>query len=467
MERKLVITFTRLSPARRTLPWLLLVVLITSCARERGVRVVLVTLDTLRWDSFAGAPDAPAAMPHLAEWASDATVFERFHAASSSTQPSHASMLTGLQPWAHGVHRNGMRLEAVRRTVPEILGEAGFETAAVVASMPLASVFGFDQGFARYVDAFDLGDLESPYWRQAAARAADAEGEVAPSADEPFYSLAEATVERAFAELDAMTSRRQFLWLHLFDPHSPYGDAVEGELRSHPGRILQLVERGEDPAAAIAEARRLYDADVASMDAVLARWLERLARQEDVYETHVVIVSDHGESFGEDGSMAHSRRLTPEQIHVPLLLHSPRLAPGTRSDVAGCVDLAPTLLALAGVEADLPGGRDLTSRGGVRPHAFGMRRPFDRPTPDRRIDGSEQLLPEHWFFWVDESGRLVRGNRDFLVPPPGGEEIPAAEAARARMLFAAFEDELEAAQAGGEIENPEVLEALRALGYVD
>ena len=76
----------------------------------------------------------------------------------------------------------------------------------------------------------------------------------------------------------------------------------------------------------------------------------------------MVIAADHGESFGEGGAVAHGLRLTDEQIRVPLVILSPRVAAGVRGDVAGSVDVAATLLSLAGVESPgepWSGARDL------------------------------------------------------------------------------------------------------------
>ena len=66
--------------------------------------------------------------------------------------------------------------------------------------------------------------------------------------------------------------------------------------------------------------------------------LAQLDAQRNRFETHVLIVSDHGESLGEAGSLGHGFRLSDVEIHVPALLLSPRVAPGHRDDVAGSID---------------------------------------------------------------------------------------------------------------------------------
>ncbi len=141
----------------------LLVPLLATCAvvavrcaprGEAEIRVVLITLDTLRMDAFLGSADRPSQMPRLWEWAKRGRVLERYYSATSSTQPSHATLFTGLHPWEHGVPRNGMVLVDERVTLAERLKDAGFRTAAVVVSFPLHGQFGFDQGFDTYHDRF-------------------------------------------------------------------------------------------------------------------------------------------------------------------------------------------------------------------------------------------------------------------------------------------------------------------------
>ncbi len=422
---------------------------------RQGQRLVLITLDTLRYDSFAGAPDRPSTMPHLRRWAEQATVFERFFAATSATQPSHASMFTGLQPWEHGVTGNRLLLADHHVTVAERLREAGFATAAVVASFPVSERFGLAQGFEHYRDDFVKGLVPRHL--------------VEGDSDVAFYSLADVITDRALAQLDATTSHRQFFWFHYFDPHGPYGDTAGGST-IQPREVIQLARAGKETAEAVDRAHRLYDADVAFLDAALSRLFERLDEDAAELETHVVVTADHGESFGEDGSIAHGRRLIPSELHVPCLIRSPRLAAGQRRDVAGSIDVAATLLALAGLEED-PGrarplrGRDM-SRPNPRARAFGMRRTWERPHRDVRLDGTVHLLEvdDHLFFMVDEEGEIFRGNSEQLLAPER-TALPDEEAHKMRRLFAAFEQRLgkNAAQSD---DDPEVEEALRSLGYV-
>ena len=434
----------------------------TACTNQgEGIRVVLITLDTLRYDSFAGSPST---MPRLSQWAERAAIFDRFYASTASTQPSHASMFTGLHPWQHGVSQNGMQLSETHQTVAEQLRDAGFETSAVVASFPVSQRFGFGQGFDRFHDRFVTGGVGGE-WLAAAQQIEDEDAE----RGDPFYSLADAVVTQALAELDAATARRQFFWLHFFDPHAPYGNTTD-EATISPPDVFRLATQGEDTTAALARARRMYDADVGFLDSALARVLERLDADASRFETHIVIVSDHGESFGEEGSMAHGRRLIPSQLHVPCLIRSPRIEAGRRDDVASSIDIAATLLTLAGVEAEPAGpsaSRDLTQPIRRPQRAFGMRRTYTKPYIDRRLDGSVHVIDGLLFYVVDGSGELLRGNGDALMATAGAvTKLSAEEGQRLRGLFGGFEQELSRTQAEVDLE-PGVGDALRTLGYVE
>ena len=186
-----------------------------------------------------------------------------------------------------------------------------------------------------------------------------------------------------------------------------------------------------------------------------------------------VFVSDHGESFGEGRSLGHGERLTTQQIHVPLVIVSPRVAAG-RSDVpVGSVDVAATLESLAGGDR-LPGaGRDLTAdpaRWRAEQPVVGMRRTFAEPYEDVRTDGSIEMVDGHRFYFVAGElaggvavGREYTGNADGIAANDGH---PVAPELRERLLalFERFSAELDGTPHSEQLD-PETQRALEALGY--
>ncbi len=410
--------------------------------RPSGLRVVLITLDTTRADALL-TDEEPAPLEHLSGWARQGLVFAGLYAPSGETQPSHATMFTGMHPWRHGVLTNPAPLPRHLETVAERLGDAGFETGAVVASFPLERRFGFAQGFDLYFDELIAGPL--------AARRG--------------FSPAEFVAQQADRMLDELSGDKQFLWLHFFDPHAPYGfhsRSPKDRLRPSDVRIA-ITDHGADPEEVLARARHLYDEDVRIMDRQVDRLLRRLEEESSRFETHIVIVADHGENFGETGSLGHGRRLTRMDLHVPLIILSPDVEPGMRAEPVGMVDVPATLLDLAGVASDLGTSRSLLEPD-VRRQIVGMQRPFIEPFEEIRIDGSTHVLEGLRFFSMID-GRLYMGNSSevFLEEMEPGELEPE-RIAELKSLFATFESEL-----GDPESSPvddEVLEQMRALGYI-
>lgn len=421
---------------------------LAACSDTRGERIVLVTVDTWRADALAD-------MPRTAAFLHRGQLFEQSYSATSTTQPTHASLLTGLHPWQHGVTRNGEVLGTDVTTVAERLAAAGYATGAVVASFPLGRRFGFDQGFQRYTDTFD--QLYVQNW----------EGESIE--DGRFFSLGRTIAAEARATAAALAGDRQFLWIHLFDPHDPYGDADPDPERAKEALpiLALLLAAGKGPEAKareyLAQAETLYRRDLAAVDGTLADLLEELA-SDARFTTHVVVTGDHGESFGEQGCIGHGKRLTPEQVHVPLAIVSPRVSPGTRTDAAGSVDVAATLLALGGVDRTGTHGRDLLGPVPPAAHAYGMRRNFTSRKSEQLVDG-RQLLVEGTRFFVAGDGQLLTGDAEHvLVDDDPTRPYTGPRAADLRAAFTGFDALLEGTSVEL-LENDEVNRALHALGY--
>lgn len=406
-----------------------------------GVRVVLITLDTVRADAFLTSDGTPPLELTRAR-ARNGLVFERHYSATGQTQPSHATMFTGLDPWRHGVTLNSASLAEDQETLAERLKAAGFETAAVVASYPLASRFGFDQGFDIYIEEFVDG---TPNTRQG-------------------FSPANFVLEHAIRVLDEAKEKKQFLWVHFFDAHSPYGALTEkkGDRMRPPEMRVAITESGADREDVLTRARELYERDIRIMDRHLDALFERLEQESDEMETHILLVADHGENFGETGSLGHGRRLTRWGLHVPLFILSPKVGPGVRSEPVGMIDIPATILDLAGVEQDFGSSKSLLDPT-VRRRVVGMRRIIMKPFDEKRLDGSIHRIEGLCFYSVD-GDRIYMGSRQGVALEDSDAREPDADrVAQLEKLFARFEEELADPNVGNL--DTQAIEQMRALGY--
>ncbi len=331
--------------------------------------VVLITVDTLRADHLPayGYPlPTASAVDRLAE---RGVLFRLAFAASSSTAPSHVSMFTGRYPSFHsaGNFNGQLRLHRSATTLAEVLSARGYATAAVVSNQVLrAARLGLDQGFDSYDDELAGKELNRKTRQQNADQA----------------------VAKALARLEGMASDRYFLWLHLQDPHGPYDPPADwrcpAELRGpdddrslaagtdHSGH--QAIPRyqlyGEQRR--LDQYRRRYDCEIAYFDRELDRLLSRL--EQDRRNTLVILTSDHGEAFGEDGFyFAHGHSVGLDLVRVPLILAGPGLPRGREIEIpVSNVSLFATVLDLLKIK---------TPRGVERSLAPLIRKPTRRPRP--------------------------------------------------------------------------------------
>ena len=265
--------------------------------------LVLITIDTLRADRLGSYGYATARTPAMDALASDGARFSRAYTTAPITLPAHASLLTGRYPPGHGSRHNGVRVIDSIPTLATVLQSVGFRTGAFVSAFPLDDRFGLARGF-------DLYDDELP-------RGADGKPLNERGGDE--------TVRRATSWISADATRRFFLWVHLFEPHAPYGEP-----------------EGMRPVAA------RYDDEIAASDRSVNQLLGALGNR--AASTLVVLAADHGEAFGEHEEVGHSIFVYDTTLRIPLLFRGPGIRSGTVIDApVSLVDIVPTVQALLGV----------------------------------------------------------------------------------------------------------------------
>lgn len=306
-------------------------------------RIVLVTIDTLRADhvGFEGYP-LPIT-PFLDSLADQGVVFRRALAQAPTTGPSHASIFTGLYPIQHRVQANGQKLDPVFLTLAEALLQAGYRTAAFVSTNAHFKWGALSQGFEVYDEQPRFNEEGGKHKRK-------------------DYRSAGETIEAAIEWLaEQERDEKLFLWIHVYDPHLPFGPPKEllkevermskelgvEVLRDH----LRAAHGNPDRRRMFKDIQR-YDAEILYVD----RQLERLYRAmvEPGINDLWVVTSDHGQGLNShDGWMGHARQIYEVQMRVPLLFHFTGSGPPPAvidTALVEHVDLVPTLAELASVE---------------------------------------------------------------------------------------------------------------------
>jgi len=300
--------------------------------------VIIVSLDTMRADRLGVLSRQPSLTPYLDELAGEGLVFSEAHATAPWTLPSHTSIFTSLMPFDHHVRWSWMRIPQDQVMLAEHFRDAGYRTAAFTGGGYVAGHFGFRQGFTLYQDHDEIAE----HGPEAIAAAA-----------------LDWTRDTAHAPY--------FMFVHTYEPHSPFqrGAAISG---SDPGRLTSDVSFAEvekihngDLVLTAGEREHvinLYDADIAHTDRVMGGLLKQLRDEGLLDNTILVVLSDHGEDLWDHSdirSPGHGHSLYQELIRVPLFVRAPgRVPSGSRlSTPVSLLDVAPTLLAMAGFKPDL------------------------------------------------------------------------------------------------------------------
>jgi len=331
--------------------------------------ILLLSIDTLRRDALSAySPDAPPT-PHLDALIEDSVRFDDALSSGSWTLPAVASFTTGLTAEEHRMSKRNWRIPLRLPRLAERLAAQGYVTAAAVDNGWARAVAGFDRGFQRFA--------QRP--RETESFGSRLEHRVGMTTSQTLTWLASAWIAEH-------RSQPFFFWLHYFEPHGPYQPPVDLRPPGPPpaGQSFRFgtelyfdnfrARRKADGDAApspqtVAWARSLYEAEVRSIDREVGKLIAEL-RKNDLYDRMlIVLVSDHGEEFGEHGSLSHGFTTYPEIVRVPMAIKPPGGAPGqhvaapvstrrifhTLLDAAGvspapCND-EPSLLALVGDNA--------------------------------------------------------------------------------------------------------------------
>jgi arylsulfatase A-like enzyme len=328
--------------------------------------ILLVVLDAARRDAIE-CYDAAARTPTIAALARDGHHLPRAYATSSWTLPSHASMFTGLLPRTLGLGQppdgtaasvRPILAGVSERLLSRVLGTAGYTCHGFSANAWASQHAGFDIGFDSFAYAPSArtpaltrgGQRERLAWAREGLRGTGDDG-----AAELGRQLRQA--------IAGWAGTPTFWFVNLVECHSPYlpprpwndlpaAERVRAAFDSQRYMNFESICRhiaGEltIPGESMQRMRHLYARSVSYMDDWLAGILDSLSQRRILDETLVIVVSDHGENFGEDGLIAHGFGLNQPLIHVPLVMAGPGAV--DTADVFSLAELPRVIAQAAGI----------------------------------------------------------------------------------------------------------------------
>jgi arylsulfatase A-like enzyme len=410
--------------------------------------VILIQGDTLRTDHLDAYGYARPTAPTLHRLADEGALFRHAITQTSWTKAATPSVHTSLFPSTHGVHQIPDRLPAAAVTLAEVYRDAGYATLSFSSVSFTGQFTNLHQGFE------ELHESESTA------------GRAGPRGSKTSREF----VDRLVDWLEEHRDVPFFVFLHVFDPHSPYEpnrpyDTTWADPKGRDEYLRQLelfkkgvvadpflaqrgmatreelVKAGLDPEAFIRYSKDWYDGSIRGMDAEIARLVERLEELGLGDETLVAFYADHGEEFHDHGRMWHGQSVYGEMIRVPLILWGPgRVARGTEvEEPVQLVDVMPTLLDLSG----LPAPKGIQGRS-LRPLLAGAGGWEARPVVAEKqpMGGSEHPGASESYAIVDGHWKLIHN----VARPPGKPEFE---------LYDFFQDPLD--QKDRAAEHPDVV----------
>ncbi|MBI2839409.1 MAG: sulfatase [Acidobacteria bacterium] len=487
------------APLRRTslaavAACMILVASIHGCSPRSGARgtpqpegppnVVIYLIDALRYDrlginGFSAGPISP----RIDALADQSVVFDQAYSCAPWTVPSVTSLLTSTYPCEHQVFVNGQKLDPSLRTIAERMKAAGYTTIARFSNPLLNAVPGLERGYDVY--EYSGGDIVTEIAR--------------------------------FLE-DAPTGRPYYLYLHTIEPHDPVvtpdewlpdGGRVDAETRTEMGELkrrysgltradfdakrpLGTIDNTEEQQKALtrfSELRHaidfLYSASVRRADEGVGRMVDMLKARGAWDRTLFILLADHGEELGDHGGWFHEHSVYEELIHVPLIVHFPR------GEFAGRrVDETVTLADILPTVQDCARGSNWSGRGrslvklladGSPPAARGPivttmrvnRKKYYRPYKETRGDINLVIRDRTWKgIWNLEPGtfELYDLRRDpgehFDVSARNEGVVGSMRRSAAAWLNRCRQSAVNAGDATDVVLNDEMIEALRAMGYI-
>ncbi|MEM6793629.1 MAG: sulfatase [Acidobacteriota bacterium] len=290
----------------------------TSQDARRFPDIVLLSVDTLRYDRLSGNGYKRRTSPAIDALMGAGVQFDQARVVEPLTCPSMASLLTSLHPHEHGASRNGLSVRPDLPSLPQMLASKNYSTGAFVGNWTLRNeLSGLGEFFETYEEVVSRKRWFGLFFSEATAEDLN---------DEAMSWIRD--------QVKARDRRPFFAWVHYVEPHAPY-------------RFWDELAPGLGPGLDRGDPSDRYDTEVAFVDRAIGAFLAELESLVPKKDTLVLFVSDHGESLGEHGYWGHGRNLHEPGLRIPMsMTWSGRLKPARVEAPASILDLMPTLLGL-------------------------------------------------------------------------------------------------------------------------
>ncbi len=317
------------SPRSETLPW-----------DGQECNIILISIDTLRWDRLGCYGYEGDISPHIDSLAADGVQFQHCYVQSNWTLPSHVSLFTSLNSYRHQVYMGNEKMSPSLITIADVLRAHDYFCSGITGGGYVGEQFGFSKGFDLY---------KSKQYK------------LHPAKDE-----AQALWKDTSDWLENNQDKKFFLFLHTYQVHTPYyyhegitEGFAQGDLSWEQIHLAEFLrEQPEKRRYPFTEKEKsdivaLYDGEVKYTDEFLIKPLVQRLKDLNLYDrTMIVFTSDHGEELLDHNSWLHSHTLYDELIRVPLIIKYPASehAGVKRAPIVRSIDIMPTLLNMVGID---------------------------------------------------------------------------------------------------------------------
>lgn len=303
--------------------------------KESPPNIVFIIIDTLRADFTHMGEGENRETPALKKmFENDSAFFGSSYSNAPWTLPSISSMITSKFPSEIGVVKRNSKIDENFITLAEVLKENGYETHGVITHIFLKKKYGLAQGFDTYVEKID-------------------------SSDNNLLSISSPEVtDEAIKIIEERREKPLFMFLHYFDPHYRYIDHESTSTYSGPflpqeneSKKAEIIRENQFSQNDLNYFKECYRSEIRFTDKYIEKVIEKL-KEKGLYEnTIIVIVSDHGDEFGERGTLGHGQSLFNEQTLIPFILKLPENHEKKVNirPLFSNIDISPTILDVAGI----------------------------------------------------------------------------------------------------------------------